>query len=284
VYSSFKWLPWKFKKAPQKCWLSKANRILFFDWLGDQLGIKSMDDWYSISKEKICSHGGWRLLLYYQDSPQRALKDVYPNHKWLPWKFQKIPWGFFREQQNCLEFLEWLASSLGVKNLEDWYRISPTEVQSISHLSENLSYLLAKGYPEHKWDLKKFTRDNKKKMSQWVLAKTVESMFPTSLVYEEYNFSEDLQFKNGKIMELDIFVPQHMIAFEYQGEQHYSNVFPSNQHGDTTERDNEKRQVCAQKGITLIEVPYWWDKTKRSLEATLHLARPDILLNLNSTI
>ena len=30
-------------------------------------------------------------------------------------------------------------------------------------------------------------------------------------------------------------------------------------------------------GITLIEVPYWWDKKADSLAATIYRARPDVL-------
>src|SRR5690242_911942 len=31
-------------------------------------------------------------------------------------------------------------------------------------------------------------------------------------------------------------------------------------------------------GITLVEVPYWWDKTKESLAATIQQHRTDLLL------
>ncbi len=31
------------------------------------------------------------------------------------------------------------------------------------------------------------------------------------------------------------------------------------------------------KGITLIEVPYWWDKNRESLEATIYEQRPELL-------
>lgn len=30
-------------------------------------------------------------------------------------------------------------------------------------------------------------------------------------------------------------------------------------------------------GITLIEIPYWWDRTRQSLGATVHKFRPDLL-------
>ncbi len=32
-------------------------------------------------------------------------------------------------------------------------------------------------------------------------------------------------------------------------------------------------------GITLIEVPFWWDQTYESIAATIHTIRPDLLEN-----
>lgn len=42
-------------------------------------------------------------------------------------------------------------------------------------------------------------------------------------------------------------------------------------------RDEEKRIACEAEGITLIEVPYWWDGNVASLMATIKSARPDLL-------
>lgn len=44
------------------------------------------------------------------------------------------------------------------------------------------------------------------------------------------------------------------------------------------ERDEEKRIACKTKGITLVEVPYWWDlDLQKSLKATIHKVRPDLI-------
>jgi len=36
--------------------------------------------------------------------------------------------------------------------------------------------------------------------------------------------------------------------------------------------------------ITLIDIPYWWDCNKESLEATIHLIRPDLIPKLGNGI
>eukprot|EP01114_Cavostelium_apophysatum_P019216 TRINITY_DN6130_c0_g1_i2.p1 TRINITY_DN6130_c0_g1~~TRINITY_DN6130_c0_g1_i2.p1 ORF type:complete len:465 (-),score=99.86 TRINITY_DN6130_c0_g1_i2:53-1447(-) len=45
-------------------------------------------------------------------------------------------------------------------------------------------------------------------------------------------------------------------------------------------RDNEKRRVCKEAGITLVEIPYWWDRSDLSLFATIKKYRPDLLSNI----
>ena len=63
-------------------------------------------------------------------------------------------------------------------------------------------------------------------------------------------------------LKLDIFLPKLSLAFEYQGHQHYNHFLPAHKLTNQIERDQEKRDICKEKGITLIEIPYWWDLTK----------------------
>jgi hypothetical protein len=69
-------------------------------------------------------------------------------------------------------------------------------------------------------------------------------------------------------MELDIFLPMENLAFEYQGEQHYVNIYGLGT-WELMQRDKEKKEKCQQNGITLIEIPYWWDQKISSLAATI---------------
>jgi hypothetical protein len=64
---------------------------------------------------------------------------------------------------------------------------------------------------------------------------------------------------------------------EYQGEIHYYNVRPYGSHRTRRTTDAQKQILCKEAGITLIEVPYWWDRSPLSLAATIQLHRPDLL-------
>jgi hypothetical protein len=47
-------------------------------------------------------------------------------------------------------------------------------------------------------------------------------------------------------------------------------------------RDFNKKAACKEIGITLIEVPYWWDCNVPTLISTIRRYRPDIKLQIPS--
>src|SRR4051812_24879003 len=64
---------WKNQRQSRGLWMKQENQRQFFDWLGNQLGYKEMDDWYKVTQEDIHKHGGSGLLHnYYHNSPAQA--------------------------------------------------------------------------------------------------------------------------------------------------------------------------------------------------------------------
>jgi hypothetical protein len=61
--------------------------------------------------------------------------------------------------------------------------------------------------------------------------------------------------KNGRL-ELDGYNETLSIAFEYQGPHHYINFYNSDQFEINQKNDALKRNICKEKGITLIEIPH----------------------------
>lgn len=42
-------------------------------------------------------------------------------------------------------------------------------------------------------------------------------------------------------------------------------------------RDEQKRLACSMAGITLIEIPFWWENDFNSVAATLRQKRPELV-------
>jgi hypothetical protein len=82
----------------------------------------------------------------------------------------------------------------------------------------------------------------------------------------------ELRSDSNKPMELDVFLPRERLAFEYQGQVHFEDIYSLGILWKQKEVDARKRGLCKEKGITLIEVPYWWDRGKESLAATIQKA------------
>ena len=51
------------------------------------------------------------------------IKNAYPNYKWLPWKFNHVPKGFWNDTNNVKEYMNWLSEQLNIKTMEDWYKV-----------------------------------------------------------------------------------------------------------------------------------------------------------------
>lgn len=80
---------------------------------------------------------------------------------------------------------------------------------------------------------------------------------------------------SGKALEVDAYLPEMKLAFEYQDPHHYFHSNYGNyslteylyryprteiiEHQRYQKRDEVKQKQLEQKGITLIQVPFWWD-------------------------
>lgn len=76
---------------------------------------------------------------------------------------------------------------------------------------------------------------------------------------------EWLRISSSRSMELDGYNEELSIAFEYQGQQHYSRKWFRISEEDfqkQQERDRIKKELCEKRGIRLIIVPYYYPKSK----------------------
>ena len=175
VFPNHPWLPWKFSQLSRSHWDELEHQKEFLDWLGTELGFKEKEDWYSITESAIRKYGGRALLSKHKDSPSNILQSVYPgrvssfyqfkivDHPWKPWKFSRLPSGYWESQiqgDNLLEFMEWLGKQLKVNRLEDWYGITYKSIMEVVPLTLfrklPLEKVLYGTYPNHAWNLSRF--------------------------------------------------------------------------------------------------------------------------------
>jgi hypothetical protein len=75
-----------------------------------------------------------------------------------------------------------------------------------------------------------------------------------------------------------IFLPHLSLTLEYQGDQHYLSNKRLGNSAVYQRRDQAKRTFASQFGLTLISIPFWWDRSLSSLAATIQYYRPDITI------
>ena len=277
-YPDFDWKIFKFKQTTKKFWANPENTLDYLNWLFEKLELSSMEDWYAVDNHDYAENYGLGLTLYYSRE-KKAISDIvidhFPEYKWKKWLFSKISDGWWHDKANRREYCDWLFKKLHFEKTEDWYMIMQSDFNnnqggsmlvSTMKLYTKISEVVMDIYPEYDWDVSKFG-DGKK--NQQRLFHILKLLFPDDEIKYDYKHP-DLRFStSNRPMELDVFLPERNLAFEYQGQQHYEEFWQSNstmpmdgEWKDISRRDGEKRVACKENGIRLIEVPYTWNATE----------------------
>ncbi len=171
--------------------------------------------------------------------------------------------------------MEWLSKCLHLRQVADWYRVSMAQINSFISRSifEAISLYdrLQEAYPDYPWDEHKLKHGFRlKKALKECLLSLYKRYFHIRVILdrklvlklfvelkENFICTKTMLSFDGNPIELDVYLPQEKLAFEYQGEQHYRYI-PGMGRPWMHQRliDNEKKNICNQIGITLIEVPY----------------------------
>lgn len=89
VYPKHNWMIWKFKSIPKGFWKRIINgeneRKEMLNWLGEQLSVKSLEDWYRVSLKEIQQ---WANIET-SELLSQLLQLTFPQHKWDLSKFGK---------------------------------------------------------------------------------------------------------------------------------------------------------------------------------------------------
>lgn len=154
-------------------------------FIENQLKIAERKDWYQITQQDIIRHGGSSLLSKHGHFPFKMLQKMYPEHPWALSSFRELPRRFWKSldwEKDVPGFVEWLGKQLEVETLEDWYRVSMSQISRwvpgrIGGKSVEKWVQLA--YPEHPWEEGRF-RSGGMRASQRRLVVVVRKLFPRS--------------------------------------------------------------------------------------------------------
>jgi hypothetical protein len=120
---------WLYGPVPAGFWRARDNRQLYMEWLGEQLGVRRLEDWYQLSLKTVRKWRGGGLLDYCGASPFALLKDYRPDYEWQEWRLRNVPLGFWQHRANRRRYLDWLGQQLGFAQPEDWYQLSKQHLE-----------------------------------------------------------------------------------------------------------------------------------------------------------
>ena len=87
-------------------------------------------------------------------------------------------------------------------------------------------------------------------------------------IFQNYKHPNMFHKLSNMNVELDIFIFDMNLAFEYQGEHHFQPIYFGN-FNRQLERDEEKKLLCKENSITLICIPYSWSGLINDLKSTI---------------
>lgn len=121
------------------------------------LNVSAKADWYPVSYEQLRkAHPASASMLanQYNCSLPTALMRLFPAHIWHPWKFNRLPSGWWIKSENRSSYLDWLQKELGVVEMKDWYSVSYLQIQKrhgrtlFKHF-HSLYDILKAAHPDH---------------------------------------------------------------------------------------------------------------------------------------
>eukprot|EP00026_Physarum_polycephalum_P002627 Phypoly_transcript_02635.p1 GENE.Phypoly_transcript_02635~~Phypoly_transcript_02635.p1 ORF type:complete len:741 (+),score=93.71 Phypoly_transcript_02635:157-2379(+) len=113
---------------------------------------------------------------------------------------------------------------------------------------------------------------------QELLVKQVKDIFTNVETYVNARKHAQLKYPTtGSYLELDIWIPELEISFEFQDSYHYITTwYTHHTQKKINLKDTLKKDLAHKQHITFIEIPCWWDGAKQSLSASTLFYRPDL--------
>ncbi len=154
-------------RLPIYFWEDEQNHKRYIQWLGRELGVEKMEDWYKVTIQDFYDRRGERFLEYYENSYTKALQTHFPKFDWKPWLFRQAPSGYWHDLENCRKYVKWFEKQSGFKSKKDWYEIRQDDIYALqgsgmlNHFACSVQQLVSAIYPDHDWKPWLFTQVTK---------------------------------------------------------------------------------------------------------------------------
>lgn len=205
--------------------------------------------------------------------------SVYPHVEWQPWRFTHAARGFWDDTSNTSKFLEWFVQQAGLGKLsaDEIFAWGGVPVQKVLSLKGKTLLTKSGGWHSLLKNSKNWKggKGRKHYHTQNYLVSIVRALFPQQEIKTDFKHPGLVFPSTFKMIELDIFLPKLNLAFEYNGHQHYHYNALWGQ-SEAMQEDAIKFNLCSAAGITLIQIPYWWDYSLREVIKILKHRCPQI--------
>ena len=131
------------------------------------------------------------------------------------YRFNKLPKGYKDQLITDInvqkDFVKYLEKKFGITDAKDWYLVNEMQIRSVISMKiSEVMEIVKKFYPDLNLNNFQFGNPLGSKKSQYTLKSMLNILFPDQEIVEEYRHTD---LEN---LELDYYLPQLKIAFEYQ--------------------------------------------------------------------
>eukprot|EP01124_Arcella_intermedia_P018529 TRINITY_DN2552_c0_g2_i12.p1 TRINITY_DN2552_c0_g2~~TRINITY_DN2552_c0_g2_i12.p1 ORF type:complete len:253 (-),score=66.90 TRINITY_DN2552_c0_g2_i12:10-768(-) len=229
-------------------------------------GVRTQEELVQITAREFAKCAlGCAMLKQDGDTPQSLFYQSYPE---LVFRHGRKAFHGYWSQAGNNYLLFKVMKEYDVRDVEGWYRLSNEQISESYGKMISKKYvikLLEFWYPDEEWKGERFSEVMNRRCRQKFLGLKLRELFQKEMVLEEYL----LKVPGRKCVILDFYYPGLGLVVEYQGEQHYYNIYKWVTMEEQMKRDEEKRSICLQNGYKIINVPFWWDGTSLQLKHIL---------------
>ncbi len=227
------------EKLKEKLCIFRRKRVV------DEKDIKDPSDWHSISVKQFQQAGGAGMLKRHRGSLLRTLRALYPDMMWQPYKVSTphhVPKGSLKFSKTQYLLFQ------HVKSVSDNDMCLTVQIVPDADVILNQSYNFGTKKRPMEFDVS----------SNTIVTLTLPDIYTCSIISNRVQWRISLQSR----ADVSLF---GMIA--------YCISFDSD---SVKKRDLQKRSMCELNGITLIIIPYWWDRSIQSIATAIYSVRPDV--------